>query len=604
MIPTLPNAVDSFRTLRTRRDEYLYIDKTRYVASLALALLRAPQLFFARPRRFGKTLLISTLEALFQGEKHLFEGTWIGQTGRWDWERHRYDVLRLDLGIRGVRVREELEFRLNEKIRRLARKFDVALPQADRPALLLEDLLEALHDQGRRVALLIDEYDTPITENMERPTLGDTLDAMRDLYGALKSGGQFTQCTFMTGITRFARASLFSGANHFRDVTFAGRFNALLGFTDAELDQPAVNEDLAQCARNVDCAPHQLRQALRAQYNGYRFSRINEAVYNPFSVAECLTVLREAVPGEYRDLRQLPKAWAASGTPALLFRLMSSGRYASETASVISSPNPLEYLERNKSDASRPDYAALMYHAGYLTFKENEAGALYLGLPNAEVALSFNENVLQWQRAGMQDLYAKEGRSPWGIDIKQSLLDGDETRTASGIDHFFRRLPGAMLKFPQAVKTVESYEMYYQNMLFSGLQGARIPVRAEEAAAQGLIDIVIEWPVEYGRVTILEFKVVGTPQEALNQVWARGYADLYRTSGKAVTVFGLVFAPEQRSIQAVKAWTLGAYDAHAERWAQEPNPQLSLTALGRIKGKQRRGEIVRSWRYGDASHAE
>ena len=477
MIPTLPNAVDSFRTLRTRRDEYLYIDKTRYVASLALALLRAPQLFFARPRRFGKTLLISTLEALFKGEKPLFEDTWIGQAGRWDWERHRYDVLRLDLGIRGVRVRAELECRLNEKIRRLARKFDVALPQADRPALLLEDLLEALHDQGRRVALLIDEYDTPITENMERPTLGDALDAMRDFYGALKSGGPFTQCTFMTGITRFARASLFSGANHFRDVTFAGQFNALLGFTDTELDQPAVDADLAQCARNVDCAPRQLRQALRAQYNGYRFSRIDEAVYNPFSVAECLTVLREAVPGEYRDLRQLPKAWAASGTPALLFRLMSSGRYASETASVISSANPLEYLERNKSDASRPDYAALMYHAGYLTFKENEAGALYLGLPNAEVALSFNENVLQWQRAGMQDLYDKEGRNPWGIDIKQALLDGDETRTASGIDHFFRRLPGAMLKFPQAVKTVESYEMYYQNMLFSGLQGAHSGAR-------------------------------------------------------------------------------------------------------------------------------
>ena len=598
MLPALPIGIDDFHEFQTK-PECLYVDKTKMVSELALNLLsRHPQVFLARPRRFGKTLLVSTLECLFRGDKDLFRDTWLGRAGRWDWTRHRYEVLRLNMAIRGVHARKPLEERIRQELSLAAGKLGVEVPDYEEPIPCFIALLEGLQADQRKPVVLIDEYDTPITENIERPEAFDDIrEAMRAFYGVLKDKRTLTQCIFVTGITRFAKASFFSGANHFKDISLASEFNSLLGFTERELrDTPALSDDLKRCADNIGYSIVQLRDALRSYYNGYQFSRNRETVYNPLSLAECLDVLRAVDEGEPWYAEDFPHGWAASGKPDFLFRLMQSGRYLSAARSVVSRRNPLKHLEMDQAGASEPDYAALMYHTGYLTLKRKAEGALYLDLPNKEVEVSFNEEVLHWQNEAIRALY-EERSDPWGTDMRHAFLNGDADELQKGIDHFFRQLPHTLTAFPQAVKTIAAYEMYYQNMLFSGLQGARLPLRAEEATAEGRIDIVIEWPSRDNQITILEFKVKGAVKDALDQVWAQGYADRYRTSGQALRVFGLLFDPERRSIARVATYLLGGYDTRTNRWENEPNPAYPLAKLSALASQKQRREQVQSWNY-------
>lgn len=605
--PYLPIAVSDFRTLRTHPD-YLYVDKTPQLAALASGLLGGrPQTFLTRPRRFGKSLLVSALAALFRGERELFDRTWIGEEGNWPWEAAPYPVLILDMSLGGIHTGGDLAVNLKDYLRALAEEMGTALTPAHSPSLFLANFIAGLYRQHghRKIVVLIDEYDAPITKTLdvEENWKGDVnaafrhaLPIMRDFYGALKSSQRFIECLFMTGVTRFARASLYSGANHFSDISFAGEFNALLGFTERELDAPAVSRYIAQCAERLPCAAGRLRAALRDYYNGYCFSRRAETVYNPLSLAECLFEFRQFETVNDVDFGDLPNAWMDSGAPALLFNLMKSGDYRPAAKSVINSPNLLRDLRLNKAAAPMPDYAALMYHAGYLTLKRNGQGDFYLGLPNTEVATAFNDEVLRWQNECIQAL-PQDGLNPWGVDLKRAFLKGDTAGVKAGLDNYFRQLPSTLTRFPEAVKTIASYEMYYQNMLFGGLKGSRFPVRAEESTAEGFIDIVMEWPGPDRQATIMELKTRGTVRDALDQVWARGYVDGYRTTDRSVRVFGLTFDTENRSLADVAVWSLGTYDAQAARWDNEPNPDCTLTALSRENDKRRRAEIVAAWDY-------
>ena len=502
------------------------------------------------------------------------------------------------MAIRGVHTRKPLEERIRQELSLAAGELGVEVPDYEDPVPCFIALLESLQADQRKPVVLIDEYDTPITENVERPEAFDDIrEAMRAFYGVLKDKRTLTQCIFVTGITRFAKASFFSGANHFKDISLASEFNSLLGFTERELrDTPALADDLRRCAGNIGYSSARLREALRSYYNGYPFSRKRETVYNPLSLAECLDVLRAVDEGEDWSEEDFPHAWAASGKPDFLFRLMQSGRYLPDARSVVSRRNPLKHLEMDKAGASEPDYAALMYHTGYLTLKRKAEGALYLDLPNKEVAVSFNEEVLHWQNESIRALY-EERSDPWGMDMRHAFLNGDTDAVQRGIDNFFRQLPHTLTAFPQAVKTIAAYEMYYQNMLFSGLQGARLPLRAEEEPATGRMDIVIEWPSRDNQITLLEFKVKGAVKDALDQIWAHGYADRYRMSGQSLRVFGLLFDPERRSIARVATYLLGRYDTRTDRWENEPNPAYSLAQLSALASQKQRREQVQSWNY-------
>lgn len=585
--------IDEFDELRTL-PEGLYVDKTELTAALADRLLgRTPQLLLARPRRFGKTLLISTLQALFQGQRTLFEGTWLGQRGHWDWPQRQYPVLRLDMDLRDAHSRPDLESHLVSRLTRLARQTDVTVDITQRPAPLLEELIEALYRKHRRpLVVLVDEYDTPIAENMDRPeTLDDALSVMRAFYGALKGSRRYLRCTFMTGVTRMALAGLFSGANHFRDLSFSPSFNALLGFTQEELRQNEdLRADIAQCAAQIGYAPDAMWEALRIHYDGYRFSADAEAVYNPFSLAQCLEAFRETRPGTRWAREDFPNAWADSGTPALLFRLWQTGRFDARTTAWAEGQDALPTLRNATFSASRPDRDVLLYHAGYLTLKPQGPGRHGLDFPNQEVQLTFETSLTAWQGERVRDWHRAERAAghPGGQLIREALLNGDEQGLQARIDDFLQQFPYPGQALPAAAQRIYNYEMHYRNAVFNVLWAMGLTLRVEDATARGRTDIVIE---AAQRIWVLECKLNGSAAQALKQVWDKGYVDPYRTLGKPVVVFGLNFDRNLRTITDIAKWELGPYDLNRQRWAQEPLAPYTLTALSRM-GEAQRARIL------------
>ncbi len=307
----LPVSTGSFGTIR--REGLLYVDKTRRIASLL-----GPEnkyLFLARPRRFGKTLLVSTLEALFQGQEDLFTETWISQSG-WSWTPHK--VIRLDMTAWRTRDAVFLEAALQRQMIRLFRKHRLARPDPDMGAEeMFSELIEQLAAaSGRGAVVLIDEYDAPILQNLEHPeTLRAIRDFLRGFYGILKARDEDLRLVLLTGVTRFARTSVFSGLNNLRDISSLPAYSDLTGFTEPELES-CLGAHMDAMAHRLGCSRPALRDRLRAWYDGYLFAEGGTRVYNPFSALNCLANQRF---GNY---------WAESGTPAFLTDLFARQRHA------------------------------------------------------------------------------------------------------------------------------------------------------------------------------------------------------------------------------------------------------------------------------------
>lgn len=602
----LSEGIDEFPEIRSN-PESLYVDKTKLVARLgALLLGRRPQLFLSRPRRFGKTLLVSTLEALFQGRRDLFQDTWIGQDGRWNWERHRYPVMRLDMSIKNALSREELAWALRSKVIDESEIQGVEVNEALSTDTLLARLIRELSRQhnGQRVAVLIDEYDTPITEVADRPAAApDILALMRAFYGVLKSSRKHMRCVFMTGITRVAHAGLFAGANHFSDVSFDPDFNALLGFTHRELRTvPELQADIERCARTLGCSAQVMERALRRQYNGYQFSKKAQKVYNPYALALCFEKFR-AKKGVAWRLDEMPRAWSHSGTPYLLFRLWRAGGQASKPLADTGGMDALAFLEHARYDAARPNMTALMYQAGYLTLararKADPPDALRLDFPNQEVRQAYCAHLQQWQGEEVAAWHAEEvaGGLRGAAPIRDALLAGNARALVASIDNHLQRFSYPIHAVPGPMKSDYDYETHYRTLLCSALASVGLHVQVEVSTLRGRIDILVE---SEDQILCLECKTDRAPVYALRQAWDKGYVDAYRQSGKFVTAFGLSFNTETRTISDAAVWPLGKYDLKRERWASEPftRPEHTLTALRRM-GHRKRKRIVDAWSIPD-----
>ncbi len=589
----LPYGIDEFPTVRAEPGRYLYVDKTERIAALAAQLLQVPHVLLARPRRFGKTLLLSTLESLFKGEKRLFAGTWLGQEGHWDWPRHTYPVLRLDMSVHHDPARAGIESHLASHLRAAARAFNADLDETLSPVVLLEQLIAAAHAAAGKPVVLIDEYDAPITDALERSASRENvLHLMKSFYRVLKRQGRFIQCVLMVGVTRFARAGLFAGANQFLDLTFDPQCNALLGFTEDELQQDAgLAREIALCARNLGCSERALRGALRDYYNGYQFSPKEEAVYNPFSLSACFRELR--APDTPWSLQTLPNAWSDSGTPSLLFHLWQSGDYVAQFHA--QGQDALSFLREADYALTRPNINVLMYHAGYFTLRRTAQG-FQVVFPNKEVELTFRQSLERWRDDEIEGWHIKEkaaGRRGASA-LRNALRANDKEAVRASLDDFLQRFPYLVHSLPPSVKNVYDYELHYRYSVYAALMALEMPAMAEVPTARGRIDILIQ---EADRIMILEFKANATAVEALRQVWDRGYADPYRATGLPVTACGLNFDTHNRTIRDVAVHALGTYDAQRQRWRNEPMKACTLTDLSRMPAAER-APIVAAWNPG------
>lgn len=583
-LPYLPVNIDKFPALRAYPDKLLYIDKTEQIAALLSRMHRVSAMFLARPRRFGKTLLVSTLQSLFQGQRALFAGTWIGQADRWDWAGQQRPVLRLDMTVRNTHEPRHLEQRLQRLIARSAQRHDVPVELTEPPDMLTQLLQGIVTASGKKAVVLIDEYDTPINENMDRPeALPAILEVMRDFYGALKDNTDDIDFVFMTGIAHFARTGLFAGANQFRNLSFAPECGSLLGFTHSELTQnPDLAADIAQCARNLDCETDDLYEALQRYYDGYRFGAGAEAVYNPFSLANCLETLRVLPAARAWTLEHLPNAWADSGSPALLFRMLQGDRGLA-LQHLAAEP---DIVTETTYDIAQPNLTTLMYHSGYLTYKQvwdptRQVHVERLDLPNREVTLTFQRELLKWVRGQVQEwsnVYpdiANELRTA----LYMSLQRRDPQAFQQSLEAYLQTLPNTLHTAPAQVgPDILRYEFFYQSLVYSALVLIGVHVQAEVSTASGRIDIVCHLQ---DHVLILEIKTRATAETALKQALQRDYAAPWRHHDRPVVLMGLQFDTVLRTVASCRTWELGRFDMATGRWEHEPFAQ-PLTAIRRL----------------------
>jgi hypothetical protein len=499
----LPIGIQTFREIR--EEGYCYVDKTPLIARL---VDEGKHYFLARPRRFGKSLLVSTLAAAFAGERALFTGLHLEH--HWDWNR-RVPLITLDFGEGILDSRQRLEQRIRRMLDIQADAQGLALHQEETSDRLEELILKLHAASGERVVVLVDEYDKPMLDHLLQPERALELrEGLRNLYSVLKSQDARLRFVLLTGVSRFSKVALFSELNHLEDLTLDERFATLCGYTQSELEGV-----FAGSLEGVDLAE------LRQWYNGYNF--LGESVYNPFDV---LLYLRN---------REFRSYWFEAGTPPLLINLLKTRRYPIPTLENLDAGE--ELLSGFDAGAIEPE--TLLFQAGYLTIQERyPRGSLYryrLRYPNREVRASLPSAILNAYVPSVRDRLRTEDR------IHAALEADDPDGLQRAFHAFFASLPHDWHRRNDTA----DYEDYWISIVYCYFAVLGVTVIAEDVTNHGRIDLTILWA---GRVWLLEFKVVelSEPGRALVQIQARGYHRQY--AGQPITLIGMEFSRVERNL--------------------------------------------------------
>ena len=504
----LPIGLQTFRELR--EEDCYYVDKTGFIARL---LDEGKHYFLSRPRRFGKSLLLDTLKELFEGNEALFTGLHIHD--RWDWSL-RHPIVRLDFGA--GHFGEPGYVHTNAMAQLAAAGQDNAVTvEHDTAPERLRDLLRALHARtGRRVVVLVDEYDKPILDALDTPDLARAnRNYLRGLYSTIKSSDANVRFTFLTGVSKFSKVSVFSGLNNLKDITLDPRYSAICGYTEADLDTVFGPE-----------LPGLDRERIRDWYNGYNW-RGEERLYNPFDVLQLF------------DRREFGSYWFESATPTFLVDTLFHRRIGSlDLDGMLTSSELLSSF-----DVGAIATEALLFQTGYLTIKDvrDRNGVLRyrLGYPNREVRQSLNESLL---RRLVQDAPRQTANS----DRLYDLLEADDF---AGIEALVQAFYAGIPYEWYTNNAIADYEGYYASVFYSYFAASGFDVTVEDSSNRGRADMAVRFA---GKVYLFEFKVVeqATEGAALTQLRERGYADKYRASGDPIYLIGVEFSKETRNVTA------------------------------------------------------
>ena len=500
------------------RGGYVYVDKTDQMWRLAHY---AKFIFLSRPRRFGKSLLTSTLESYFKGERKLFEGLKIMEMEQ-EWEQ--YPVFRLDLSsakhMPPAQIRQELE-----NILAPYEKIYGENPKETTPGMRLGGLLDRACEQtGKQVAVLIDEYDAPLLDVLhEDERLKEVREVMQEFYQRLKKQEAKIKFCFITGVTKFSQLSIFSTINNLKNVTMLPAFSAICGITEQEVRRDLA-EDIEAMAKVYDCSPDEMFQKIKERYDGYHFASVSEDIYNPYSLLNAL--------GD----QQLENYWFASGTPTFLIHQLLHFR-----TDVVS----LDRLEVPSSAFDQPtenmhDALPLLYQSGYLTIKsyDRDLQAYTLSIPNQEVRIGYTRGLLPIY-TGLNDADVQMG---FAAKFWKALRQGDADLAMREMKSYMAGIPyveGFKQKLAEAA-TAEGFYEYTLYLIFSMLN---VYVRTQVKVAGGRVDMVVLMP---DTTYVFELKVNGTALEALEQIDTKDYALPYKTEGRKVVKIGVKFDSETR----------------------------------------------------------
>ena len=504
---TYPIGEASFKNLRA--DGAVYVDKTALIYQL---VKQGRYYFLSRPRRFGKSLLVSTLEAYFRGRRELFAGLAMEGLEK-EWTQH--PVLRVDFSRDNFAVAGVLESTLNTVLSDWEAVYGRNASDGTYAARFVRVIKNAHAQAGRPVVVLVDEYDKPMLDAINgEALLACNQRELRAFYGALKGMGDLLRFVFLTGVTRFAHLNIFSGLNNLRDISMSMAYATLCGITQAEL-QANLGEGVRRLAEGNGQTTAEAYGKLEAMYDGYRFSpRAEEGVYNPFSL---LNALNEQEYGCY---------WYETGTPLFLFRLLVEQRVA--TASVWSyEMGASELAGRSPEDMG---LAALLYQTGYLTISGYDApGKRYLlRLPNGEVEEAFFKGLLRYMYRVDAELSVGELYGYMRAGQTEALLAALHVLFARG-DH---RIAGEA-------------EKYFQNVMYILFKLLGLQTQAEYATGDGRIDLVV---AADRYLYLFEFKLNRPAAEAMAQIEAKGYAASFVMGKRAVVKLGVGFSSKTRNI--------------------------------------------------------
>lgn len=507
-----PIGIQDFEKLRT--NGYSYVDKSRFVYKLAT---EGEYYFLSRPRRFGKSLFLSTLEAYFQGKKELFEGLAIYDL---ETEWKKYPIFHIDLNTANFREKDSLYTVLNDYLTTWESKYGTRESEATLALRFKGVIARAAEKEGCGVVILIDEYDKPILQTLRDPELqAEHRAQLKAFYSVLKTQDRYIKFAFLTGVTKFGKVSVFSDLNNLMDISMDHRYISICGMTEKEL-LTNFKEGIGELAEANGDTEEATIAKLKARYDGYHFEENTIGIYNPFSVLNTLSRLR------YKDY------WFETGTPTFLVDLLKMHNYRlpDMTKERVSDDviNSVDSLSTNP--------IPVIYQSGYLTIKgyDERFKKYLLGFPNKEVEEGFLNFLLP--------LYTSAGNnSPFLVDeFVQDVESGNPERFMQRMKAFFA---------DTSYQVVGNAELYFQNAMYLVFKIMGFYTQVERPTSDGRIDAIIQTP---NYIYVIECKLDRTADEAIKQIENNGYAEPFLMDKRKLYKIGVSFSSETRGVAEYK----------------------------------------------------
>ena len=523
----IPIGIQSFEDLR--RKNFLYVDKTLYAFKLANL---GKVYFLSRPRRFGKSLFLSTLKAYFLGQKELFKGLYIekAEEKRAEIEKNEawgeYPVFYLDFNVGRYdldgALAESLDYFLKkeEKIYRLKN-------EGDSFGKRFQSLIETAYNKtGKQAVILVDEYDKPLLQTMgvNEALNEEYRNTLKAFYSVIKTCDQYIRFAFLTGVTKFSKVSISSDLNNLQDISMLNDYAEICGLTQAEIEK-TFKPEIERLAKNTKNSYDKMLEELKKRYDGYKFSVLGESVYNPFSILNTFN------SGELKNY------WFATGTPTFLVNYLKAAHY---NIPDLDGKVELDESMLNEYRADAKDPIPILFQSGYLTIKEyiEEVNMYRLGFPNDEVRYGFLKNLFP--------SYSSLRPDETGVSIWKFVED----IRAGNVDEFMERMQAIIAGVPYdnlPKDKLKLREQNYQTAVYLIFKLMGQFVQTEIHCAKGRADCIVHTK---DSIYIFEFKLMsaGTAEDAIVQIKENGYAAQFKTSSKKIILIGSSFNEEERTI--------------------------------------------------------
>ena len=506
----LPIGIQTFEDIR--RDNYLYVDKTAFVWRIANT---GKPYFLSRPRRFGKSLLLSTFEAYFKGKKELLEGLAIEQMEK---EWRQFPVLHLDLNAKKYETPEDLNAMLNQHLEKWESQYGDEKKDRSPEERFSYVISRASEQAGCGVVVLVDEYDKPLLQTLcNIPLMEEYRQTLKAFYGVLKSSDRYLRFVFLTGVTKFAQVSVFSDLNQLNDISMKPQYATICGITMQELTHTFAPE-IQQLAEHNGLTQEEALQKMKISYDGYHFCEFAEGVFNPFSVLNLF------------DGYKFSNYWFQTGTPTFLVELLKKSEYDLRTLIDGVEASASSFTEY-RIDANNP--IPLIYQSGYLTIKDYSSrfGNYLLEFPNDEVRYGFIDFLIPYYTSVVDD--------ERGFYIGKFILELEN----GDYDSFLTLLQAFFADFPYELN--DKSERHYQVVFYLVFKLMGQFTDVEIRSARGRADAVVKTPAY---IYIFEFKLNGTAEEALQQIDDKGYLIPYQADGRKLIKIGVEFSATERNI--------------------------------------------------------